>query len=152
MQARFAQQPEQVSNEWLGISLQDPAVLAIYEKFATFDAADAECFLPGDKDMILGVIETGIGSLDEFNKLVQKTFARQTAPRTNSRASSMDTHSSSAYDHERMTPHSSNPESIQVAIRATELSVVSPVRNPGQAPISQCLSQSVKWYRDRTSS
>ena len=53
----------------------DPAVRAILDKFATFDAAEAECYLPDDKQMILGVIETGIGSVDAFNQLVRKAFA-----------------------------------------------------------------------------
>ena len=35
----------------------------------------AECYLPEDKQMILGVIETGIGSVDAFNQLVRKAFA-----------------------------------------------------------------------------
>ena len=57
------------------IDRSDPAVRAILDKFATFDAAEAECYLPDDKQMILGVIETGIGSVDAFNQLVRKAFA-----------------------------------------------------------------------------
>ena len=36
---------------------------------------EVECYLPDDKQMILGVIETGIGSVDAFNQLVRKAFA-----------------------------------------------------------------------------
>ena len=38
---------------------------------------EVECYLPDDKQMILGVIETGIGSVDAFNQLVRKAFAGQ---------------------------------------------------------------------------
>ena len=55
----------------------DPAVRAVLDKFATFDAAEASCYLPDDKQMILGVIETGIGSIDAFNQLVRSTFAKR---------------------------------------------------------------------------
>ena len=64
----------------------DAAVRAILGKFATFDAAEAECYLPGDKEMILGVIESGIGSVAAFNGLVRTTFAtRKAAAATNGR-------------------------------------------------------------------
>ena len=57
------------------VDRSDPAVRAVLDKFATFDAAEAECYLPGDKQMILGVIESGIGSVAAFNELVRTTFA-----------------------------------------------------------------------------
>ena len=57
------------------VDRSDPAVRAVLDKFATFDAHEASCYLPDDKQMILGVIESGIGSVDAFNQLVRKTFA-----------------------------------------------------------------------------
>ena len=73
------------------IDRSDPAVRAILDKFATFDAAEAECYLPGDKQMILGVIESGIGSVAAFNELVRTTFANRgkaaTAAESSRRAS-----------------------------------------------------------------
>ena len=57
--------------------ISDPAVSAILDKFAAFDAREAQCYLPEDKQMILGVIETGIGSIDAFNELVRSTFANR---------------------------------------------------------------------------
>ena len=57
------------------VDRSDPAVRAVLDKFATFDAAEASCYLPDDKQMILGVIETGIGSVEAFNELVRTTFA-----------------------------------------------------------------------------
>ena len=57
--------------------ISDPAVSAILDKFAAFDAREAQCYLPEDKQMILGVIETGIGSIDAFNQLVRSTFAKR---------------------------------------------------------------------------
>ena len=67
----------------------DPAVRAILDKFATFDAVEAECYLPDDKQMILGVIETGIGSVDAFNQLVRKAFANPGKAETGQKRFSM---------------------------------------------------------------
>ena len=57
--------------------LSNPAVSSIIKKFASFDAHEAQCYLPDDKQMILGVIETGIGSIDAFNQLVRHVFHGQ---------------------------------------------------------------------------
>jgi len=59
------------------VDRSDPAVRAVLDKFATFDAAQASCYLPDDKQMILGVIETGIGSVEAFNQLVRTTFTNK---------------------------------------------------------------------------
>ena len=71
------------------IDRSDPAVRAILDKFATFDAVEAECYLPDDKQMILGVIETGIGSVDAFNQLVRKAFANPGKAETGQKRFSM---------------------------------------------------------------
>ena len=49
----------------------------------------AECYLPEDKQMILGVIETGIGSVDAFNQLVRKAFANPGKAETGQKRFSM---------------------------------------------------------------
>ena len=57
--------------------LSDPAISAILDQFAAFDANEAQCSVADDKQMILGVIETGIGSIQAFNELVRSTFANR---------------------------------------------------------------------------
>ena len=64
--------------------LSDPSVKAILDKFAAFDAEEAQCYLAGDKQMILGVIETGIGSIEAFNDLVRNTFVNRGPNRASS--------------------------------------------------------------------
>ena len=71
------------------VDRSDPAVRAVLDKFATFDAAEASCYLPDDKQMILGVIETGIGSVDAFNQLVRKAFANPGKAETGQKRFSM---------------------------------------------------------------
>lgn len=58
-------------------TIGSPAVRAVINQFEAFDASKAQCYLPGDKQMILGMIETGIGSVDAFNKVVRTLFAEQ---------------------------------------------------------------------------
>lgn len=41
------------------------------EQFATFDAEDATCFLPEDRDRLLGVVEAGFGGLEDFSTAVR---------------------------------------------------------------------------------
>ena len=43
--------------------------------FATFDATAAKCFKPEDKEALLGVIESGTGSIEAFNTTVRDIFA-----------------------------------------------------------------------------
>ena len=43
----------------------------IRQKIAMFDAREAHCFLPEDRDHLLTVIEKGFGNFDAFNELVR---------------------------------------------------------------------------------
>ena len=42
--------------------------------FTTFDARTAKCALESDRQRLLGMIESGLGSIDAFNELVRKIF------------------------------------------------------------------------------
>jgi len=46
----------------------------IRKQFKTFDAKKAKCFKLEDRERLLSVIETGFGSLDDFNMLVSSLF------------------------------------------------------------------------------
>lgn len=46
------------------------------EPFKEFDVNKAKCFKPEDRHALLGVIESGMGTLDSFNQFVQDTFAK----------------------------------------------------------------------------
>ena len=54
---------------------------ALYASFATFDAEKATCYMPEDRSRLLGVIESGYGSLDEFNIAVRYSFSQRVALR-----------------------------------------------------------------------
>ena len=44
------------------------------EQFKDFDAAKAQCFKAEDRQRLLGVVESGFGDFQEFNKLVRSIF------------------------------------------------------------------------------
>ena len=44
-------------------------------QLATFDAAEAQCFKPEDRQKLLAVIEAGFGNFEDFNKDVRGVFA-----------------------------------------------------------------------------
>ena len=44
------------------------------EQFKGFDAAKAQCFKAEDRQRLLGVVESGFGDFQEFNKLVRSIF------------------------------------------------------------------------------
>ena len=52
----------------------DKAKEELKMKFATFDAAKAECFLPKDKHRLLAVVEAGFGDFKVFNQRVRSIF------------------------------------------------------------------------------
>ena len=58
--------------------LTDPAAAkkVLKRQFATFDAANAECFLPKDNDKhrLLAVVEAGFGDFKVFNQHVRSIF------------------------------------------------------------------------------
>ena len=58
-----------------GSSTGQTALEATYDAFSTFDANAAKCFKPEDKEALLGVIESGTGSIDAFNATVHEIFA-----------------------------------------------------------------------------
>ena len=54
---------------------EEQALTAIFDAFAMFDANEAKCFKPEERQELLGVIESGTGSLAAFNETVRKMFA-----------------------------------------------------------------------------
>ena len=44
--------------------------------FTTFDAENATCYRVEDRQRLLGVIESGYGSLTEFNTAVRRSFSQ----------------------------------------------------------------------------
>ena len=44
--------------------------------------AEATCFLKSERETLLGIIESGIGSLDGFNDIVRNVFVSSDAPRS----------------------------------------------------------------------
>ena len=55
-------------------SYDSPEMRQVLDAFANFDARRASCFIEKDKQCLLGVIETGLGSLDAFNAMVHSIF------------------------------------------------------------------------------
>ena len=66
------------------------------DAFDTFDAAAAKCSLERDRDCLLGVIESGMGSIDKFNQLVRSVFTR---------AGQVELERQSADDNTEFSPH-----------------------------------------------
>ena len=97
----------------------DPAVCAILGRFATFDAAEAECYLPGDKQMILGVIESGIGSVAAFNKLVRTTFATGNPDSSKSKSKSV----AATRSNTRGSVIRSSSQAIVIGIESSDMSL-----------------------------
>ena len=48
------------------------------ERFASFDAAKAQCFLASDRERLLAVIEASFGDFTGFNRLARNVFAKRT--------------------------------------------------------------------------
>ena len=48
----------------------------IFEQFSRFDAGAAKCDVKSDRQMLLGVIESSLGSVESFNSMVRKIFTR----------------------------------------------------------------------------
>jgi len=47
------------------------------EQLRAFDASQAQCFKPEDRDRLLGIIEAGYGDFDEFNAIVRGVFEKR---------------------------------------------------------------------------
>ena len=56
-------------------SLVEESLKPTLEAFATFDANAAKCFKPEEKQALLGVIQSGAGSISAFNETVRRIFA-----------------------------------------------------------------------------
>ena len=56
---------------------QKEARRLLMQRFATFDAAKAQCFLARDRDRLLAVIEASFGDFYDFNRVVRKLFAKR---------------------------------------------------------------------------
>ena len=71
-----------------GTASQDAALRTVLRRFEEFDVEEAECTVVRDKEHLLGVIEQGFGSFDNFNELVRRTFVERFAAGTNQMAES----------------------------------------------------------------
>ena len=54
----------------MGFASEDEAL----ERFHSFDSSAAQCYLPEDRERLLGVVESGFGDHASFNKVVRKLF------------------------------------------------------------------------------
>ena len=54
---------------------QTEARLLLMMRFATFDAAKAQCFLASDREHLLAVIEASFGDFYDFNRVARNLFA-----------------------------------------------------------------------------
>ena len=59
---------------------QAAAKKELAEQLATFDAAEAQCFKPEDRQKLLAVIEAGFGDFSDFNKGVRSMFELRREP------------------------------------------------------------------------
>lgn len=50
------------------------AAASMLDVFRTFDAEEAECFKPEDREHLLGIIEMGFGDFAHFNEMVRTVF------------------------------------------------------------------------------
>ena len=48
----------------------------VIRRFETFDAANAKCFVESERQRLLAGLETGFGSLEQFNSLVAGIFTQ----------------------------------------------------------------------------
>ena len=47
----------------------------LLKDFVAFDASQAQCANPEDRERLLGIVETACGSLDAFSRIVRDTFS-----------------------------------------------------------------------------
>lgn len=71
-----------------GTASQDAALRTVLRRFEEFDVEAAECTMEKDKEHLLGVIEQGFGSFENFNELVRRTFLERVEPNTSQTAES----------------------------------------------------------------
>jgi len=66
---------------------QKEARRLLMQRFATFDAAKAQCFLARDRDRLLAVIEASFGDFYDFNRVARKLFAKRVSDPSTRRSS-----------------------------------------------------------------
>lgn len=61
----------------IGSATESPeeAEVSVLRRFETFDAASAKCFNEAERQHLLAGLETGFGSLQQFNNLIANVFA-----------------------------------------------------------------------------
>ena len=59
------------------------------ERFATFDAGKAQCFLAKDREQLRAVIEAGFGDFDDFNRIARSLLVRRVLTRDSGSWSSL---------------------------------------------------------------
>ena len=52
------------------------AVEDVYAQLHNFDANLCECFVPEERERLLGIIESAFGGLHSFNEVMARTFVR----------------------------------------------------------------------------
>ena len=67
---------------------QTEARRLLTEKFATFDAGKAQCFLAKDREHLLAVIEASFGDFYDFNRIARSLLASRLHDELSSRRSS----------------------------------------------------------------
>ena len=67
--------PIRAEGEGTDAASSSTAFVSTFGAFATFDANAAKCFKPEEKEALLGVIESGTGSIEAFNTTVRDIFA-----------------------------------------------------------------------------
>ena len=66
---------------------EEEAQRQMLRRFEAFDATRAQCFVEAERQRLLAGLETGFGSLQQFNNLVAGIFASRSA--RNSRSGSI---------------------------------------------------------------
>ena len=66
---------------------QKEARRLLMQRFATFDAAKAQCFLARDRERLLAVIEASFGDFYDFNRIARSLLASRLHDELSSRSS-----------------------------------------------------------------
>ena len=74
---------------------KEEAEREVLRRFASFDAMHAQCFVEAERQRLLAGLETGFGSLQQFNNLVAGIFSQ-----TSERGSRARTGSIRLWEHE----------------------------------------------------
>ena len=63
-----------------GYSVGDAEMKDLMAAFSMFDANNSKCFVESDRQRLLGVIESGVGSIDAFNMVIRRLFQGKLGP------------------------------------------------------------------------